>query len=80
MDKRKTTNLDHLRFKPFDKYGEPIKVSSWYKFIFTKKTYFVTFIFKLNPVTETLKHKKRLFNFNFHESTLVLKKKKVSKL
>ena len=57
MDKRKITNLDKLDFKPFDKYGEPIKGWYWHKISFDEKTNFGTYISKLEPGTKTIPHK-----------------------
>ena len=56
MDKRKITNLDNLKFEPFDKYGEPIEGWSWHKISFDEKTNFGTYISKLNPETKTIPH------------------------
>ena len=56
MSKRKITNLNHLKFKPFNKYGEPIKGWSWHKISFDKKSNFGTYISKLEPGTKTLPH------------------------
>jgi len=56
MNKRKITKLDHLKFKPFNKYGKSIKGWSWHKISFDKKTNFGTYISKLDPETKTLPH------------------------
>ena len=56
MNKRKITKLDHLKFKPFNKYGKSIKGWSWHKISFDKKTNFGTYISKLDPGTKTLPH------------------------
>ena len=56
MNKRKITKLDNLKFKPFDKYGKPIKGWSWHKISFDKKSNFGTYISKLEPGTKTLPH------------------------
>ena len=56
MYKRKITKLDNLKFKPFDKYGKPIKGWSWHKISFDKKSNFGTYISKLEPGTKTLPH------------------------
>ena len=56
MDKRKITNLKSLKFKPFDKYGEPIHGWEWHNISFDKKTNFGTYISKLEPGTKTIKH------------------------
>ena len=56
MSKRKITNLDNLKFEPFDKYGKPIKGWSWHKISFDEKTNFGTYISKLDPETKTLPH------------------------
>ncbi len=56
MNKRKITKLNNLKFKPFNKYGLPIKGWSWHKISFNKKTNFGTYISKLEPGTKTVKH------------------------
>ena len=56
MNKRKITKLDNLKFKPFDKYGKPIKGWFWHKISFNEKTNFGTYISKLDPGTKTLPH------------------------
>ena len=56
MDKRKITNLKNLKFKPFNKYGEPIHGWQWHNISFDKKTNFGTYISKLEPGTKTIKH------------------------
>ena len=56
MHKRKITKLDNLKFKPFDKYGKPIKGWSWHKISFDKKSNFGTYVSKLEPGTKTLPH------------------------
>ena len=56
MNKRKITKLDNLKFKPFDKYGEPIAGWTWHKISFDEKTNFGTYISKLEPGTKTIPH------------------------
>ncbi len=56
MSKRKITKLNQLNFKPFNKYGAPIKGWSWHKISFNKKTNFGTYVSKLKPGTKTLEH------------------------
>ena len=56
MDKRKITNLKNLKFKPFNKYGEPIHGWQWHNISFDKKTNFGTYISKMEPGTKTIKH------------------------
>ena len=56
MNKRKITKLNKLKFKPFDRYGKPIKGWSWHKISFEKKTNFGTYISKLDPGTKTFPH------------------------
>ena len=56
MNKRKITKTNHLKFKPFDKYGKPIDGWSWHNISFDKKTNFGTYISKLEPGTRTLPH------------------------
>jgi len=68
MNKRKITKLNKLKFKPFDRYGKPIKGWSWHKISFEKKTNFGTYISKLDPGTKTLPH-----IHSGHEEFLILK-------
>ena len=56
MNKRKITQLDHLEFKPFDKYGDIIEGWSWHKISFDQKTNFGTYVSKLEPGTKTPAH------------------------
>ena len=56
MNKRIITNLNNLKFKPFDKYGKPIKGWSWHNITFDKETNFGTYISKLEPGTKTISH------------------------
>ena len=56
MGKRKITKLNKLKFKPFNKYGAPIKGWLWHKISFNKKTNFGTYVSKLKPGTRTLEH------------------------
>ena len=56
MDKRKITNLNNLKFEPFDKYGKPIKGWSWHKISFDEKTNFGTYISKLDAGVKTIPH------------------------
>ena len=56
MDKRKITKLNNLNFKPFDKYGEPIKGWQWHKISFDEKTNYGTYVSKLDPGTKTVPH------------------------
>ena len=68
MIKRKITKLSKLKFKPFNKYGAPIKGWSWHKISFNKKTNFGTYVSKLKPGTKTLEH----IHFGYEEF-LILK-------
>ena len=56
MNKRKIINTNHLKFKPFDKYGKPINGWTWHNISFDKETNFGTYISKLEPGTKTLPH------------------------
>ena len=56
MNKRKITSLDHLKFEPFDKYGEPTKGWTWHKISFDEKTNYGTYVSKLEPGTKTIPH------------------------
>ena len=56
MNKRKITKINHLKFKPFNKYGEKIDGWYWHKISFDEKTNFGTYISKLSPGTKTIPH------------------------
>ena len=56
MSKRKITRLDNLKFKPFNKYGKPIKGWSWHRISFDKKSNFGSYVSRLKPGTKTLPH------------------------
>ena len=56
MNKSKITNIDNLKFEPFNKYGETIKGWYWHKISFNEKTNFGTYISKLEPNTKTIPH------------------------
>ena len=56
MSKRKITNIDNLKFEPFNKYGKTIKGWYWHKISFNEKTNFGTYISKLEPNTKTIPH------------------------
>ena len=56
MNKRKIINTNHLKFKPFDKYGKPINGWTWHNISFDKEKNFGTYISKLEPGTKTLPH------------------------
>ena len=56
MNKRKITNIDNLKFEPFNKYGETIKGWYWHKISFNEKTNFGTYISKLEPNIKTIPH------------------------
>ncbi len=56
MRKRKITKLNKLKFKPFNKYGKPIKGWSWHQVSFDKKKNIGTYISKLKPGTKTIPH------------------------
>ena len=56
MNKRKITKINHLKFEPFNKYGEKIDGWYWHKISFDEKTNFGTYVSKLDPGTKTLEH------------------------
>ena len=56
MNKRKITKLNNLKFKLFNKYGEPIPGWTCHKISFDEKTNFGTYISKLEPGTKTIPH------------------------
>ena len=55
MNKRKITKLNNLNFKPFDKYGKPIKGWSWHKISFDDKKFWDLY-FKIRTWNKTLPH------------------------
>tara|TARA_B100000902_G_scaffold382875_1_gene421047 strand:+ start:124 stop:477 length:354 start_codon:yes stop_codon:yes gene_type:complete len=56
MNKRKITKLKNLKFKPFNKYGRPIKGWFWHKISFDSKSNFGTYVSKLEAGTKTVPH------------------------
>ena len=57
MGERFINNLNNLKFKPFDNYGEPIKGMSWHKISYDKQNGgFGTYILKMDPGARSLPH------------------------
>ena len=57
MGERFINNLNNLKFKPFDNYGEPIKGMSWHKISYDKQNGgFGTYILKMDPDAKSLPH------------------------
>ncbi len=57
MNKRKITDINKLKFEPFDRYGTVISGMSWHKISYDDKTNIGTYISKLEPGTKTIPHK-----------------------
>ena len=57
MNKRKITDINKLKFEPFDRYGTVISGMSWHKISYDDKTNLGTYISKLEPGTKTIPHK-----------------------
>ena len=56
MSKRKITNLDNLKFEPFDNYGSAIPGMNWHKITYNKETGQGTYILKMDPGAKSLPH------------------------
>ena len=57
MTKRKITNLNNVKFKPFDNYGSPIPGMSWHKISYNKEHGgHGTYILKMDPGARSLPH------------------------
>jgi len=57
MSKRKITDLNNLKFEPFDNYGAPISGMSWHKISYNKETGQGSYILKMEPGAKSLSHK-----------------------
>ena len=57
MNKRKITDINKLKFEPFDRYVTVISGMSWHKISYDDKTNLGTYISKLEPGTKTIPHK-----------------------
>ena len=57
MTKRQITDINNLKFEPFDNYGKVIPGMSWHKISYDKKSGGQgTYILKMEPGTESLHH------------------------
>ena len=57
MIKRKITNINNLKFEPFDRYGSDVPGMSWHKISYEDEKNIGTYISKLDPGTRTIPHK-----------------------
>jgi len=58
MTKRKVTNLENLKFEPFDNYGSVVSGMSWYKISYDRKSGGQgTYVLKMDPGAKSLPHK-----------------------
>ena len=58
MTKRKVTNLENLKFEPFDNYGSVVSGMSWYKISYDRKSGGQgTYVLKMVPGAKSLPHK-----------------------
>ena len=68
MSKRKITNLNKVRFKPFDNYGILIPGMSWYKISYNKKNGgHGSYLLKMKPGAKSIPHEHK-----GHEEFLIL--------
>ena len=68
MSKRKITNLNNLKFQPFDNYGLAIPGMNWHKISYDKKKGGTgSYILKMDPGAKSLAHK-----HNGYEEFLIL--------
>ena len=57
MSKRKITDLNNLKFEPFDNYGAPIPGMSWHKISYDKKNGgYGSYLLKMEPGAKSLPH------------------------
>ena len=57
MNKRKITNLNNLKFLPFDNYGQPIPGMNWHKISYNKENGgHGTYLLKMDPGARSLTH------------------------
>jgi len=57
MSKRKITDLNNIKFEPFDNYGAPVPGMSWHKISYNKETGQGSYILKMEPGAKSLPHK-----------------------
>ena len=69
MPNRQITNINKVKFKPFDNYGKKIPGMSWHKISYSKKNGgFGTYVLKMDPGSKSLPHM-----HTGHEEFLMLK-------
>ena len=57
MIKRQITDIDNLKFEPFDNYGLPVPGMSWHKISYNKENGgHGTYILKMEPEAKSLPH------------------------
>jgi anti-sigma factor ChrR (cupin superfamily) len=57
MTKRQITNINNLKFEPFDNYGEAVPGMSWHKISYNRENGgFGTYILKMEPGCKSLTH------------------------
>ena len=57
MSKRKITNLNNVKFEPFDNYGSPIAGMSWHKISYDKENGGQgSYLLKMDPNAKSLPH------------------------
>ena len=56
MSKRQITDIENLKFEPFDNYGVVLPGMSWHKISFDKENGYGTSVSKLEPGTKTVSH------------------------
>ena len=57
MSKRKITNLNNLKFQPFDNYGLAIPGMNWHKISYSKKNGgYGTYVLKMDPGAKSIPH------------------------
>jgi len=63
MNRRVYTNLQNLKFEPFDNYGQPVEGMSWHKISYNKEKGQGTYILKMKPGAKSIPHE----HVNFEE-------------
>jgi anti-sigma factor ChrR (cupin superfamily) len=58
MTKRQITDINNLKFEPFDNYGVAVPGMSWHKISYSKENGgYGTYILKMEPGAKSLPHK-----------------------
>jgi len=56
MNDRKIIDIYNINFKPFDRYGEPVKNMSWHIISYNQTTGYGSYILKMDPGAQSIPH------------------------